>query len=117
MAISERKLDLICKLVREHCLKYTELNVIIDNSNKGVRYVYFYNYKLDNTCSFELELKGLDRGVTTKITVTIPRSTRTNNSYREQHVFTSNGVLIHSYEITAQKIIKDIDEIMSTMRY
>lgn len=117
MAISERKLYLICELVREHCLKYTELNVVIDNSNKGVRYISFYHYKLGKTCYFELELKGLDRGVVTKITVTIPRSTRTSNSYREQHVFTSNGVLIHSYEVTAQEIIKDIDEIMSTMRY
>ena len=118
MAISERKLDLINRLVREHCLKYTELNVIIDNSDKGIRYVYFYYYhKLDNTCSFELELKGLDRGVITKITVTIPRSTRTNNSYKEQHVFTAQKIFIHSSEVTAQKIIKDIDEIMSTMRY
>lgn len=120
MAISERKLDLICKLVREHCLKYTELNVIIDNACKGIRWVSFTcdKSKRDrrgNPYIVGIECTGLDRGVITKITVTIPYSKRTTNKYREQHVFTSHNVLIHSYEVTAQEITKDIDEILATM--
>ena len=120
MTISERKLDLICGIIREHCLKYTKLNVIVDNTHKSIRWVLFKGdkFKSDkrtNPYTVEVECRGLDKGVATEITVTIPYSSRTTNNYREQHVFTGNNILVHNYDVTAQEIIKDIDEILSTM--